>query len=108
QQSLVEAAVRVAPAPAGPGLVPQGDDLELAPGVAAVGRVVRGAGGLGPGRGAAQEGVGLEAMHGLLHVHGPGVQPGGPAPAAEAYEGLHEDPDGEARILLAAALLHAQ
>src|ERR687897_1396186 len=49
QQGVVEAGVGVAGPPAGPGLVAEAQDLQLAPGVAAVGGVEGGPGGLGPG-----------------------------------------------------------
>src|SRR2546421_12649690 len=57
EQGAVEAVVGVALAPAGHGLVAEREDLELAPRVAAVGRVERPTVRLGLGRRSLQEGV---------------------------------------------------
>src|SRR3954451_7871933 len=69
EELLVEARQREVGAPCGPSPLAQAEDLELAPGVAAVGGVEGRPGGLAAGGGALEVGVLFEAEGGFVNRH---------------------------------------
>ncbi len=85
-------------APLAPGPLAQPQDLQLAPGVAAVARVEGAAPGLGRGRRAGQVGVAHEQPGGLLQVHRPGVQADRAGQPGDPDQRFERDADREPRV----------
>src|SRR5580700_9672517 len=108
QQCLVETLQREAGAPFLPGPLAQLEDLQLAPGVTAVGRVERGPPGLGQRGQTEQVSVRLEPARGLLDRHVRGVHADGAGQPSHADQRLQPDADHDPGIGGAEAFLHAQ
>src|SRR5205085_11021736 len=108
EQLLVKPRVRIAAAPTGLRLRAQSDDLELAPRIAAVGRVKSGARRLAGRRGTLEVAVVLEAVHGFVHRHAAGVQPDGDGESGDADQGFERDTDDETGVVGAKTFLDAE
>src|ERR1700722_16110895 len=107
-QRGVEALEREARPPGRPGPVAQRHDLQLSPGVAAVGRVEGRPPGLGERRRAGQVGVGLEPRGRLLHGHARRVHPERAGQPGHPDQGLEPDAEREPRVVGQEPLLDAE
>jgi hypothetical protein len=100
---------RVKPAPQSfPGPLAQLEDLQLAPGVPAVGRVEGGPPGLGQRPGPGQVGVGLEPAGRVADRHPGRVHADGARQPGHPDQRLQPDPDRDPRVVGAEPLFHAQ
>src|ERR1700684_1772786 len=104
----MEAAQRVAGTPRLPSLVAQVKDLQLAPGVPAVGRVEWRAARLGQRGRPGQVRVRLEPAGAFLHGHPGGVQADGAGEPGDPDECLQPDADREPRVVSAEPFLDAE
>src|SRR5258708_17626320 len=93
EHGLVEALQGEAGAPVFPGPLAQLEDLQLAPGVPAVGRVEGGPPGLGQRRGPGQVGVGLEPAGRVVDRHPGRVHADGARQPGHPDQRLPPDPD---------------
>src|SRR5437773_5830529 len=108
EHGLVEALEGEAGGPVLFGPLAQLEDLQLAPGVPAVGRVEGGAPGLGQRRGSGKMSVGLEPAGRVVDGHPGRVHADGARQPGHSYQRLQPDPDRDPRVVGAEPLLHAQ
>src|SRR6266700_2190095 len=108
QHRLVETLQREADAPVLPGTFPELEDLQLAPGIPAVGRVEGGSPGLGQRRGPGQVGIRLEPAGRVVDRHPGRVHPDGARQPGHPHQCLQPDADRDPRVAAAEPLFHAE
>src|SRR5580704_5770453 len=108
QHRLVETLQRESGAPVLPGPFAELEDLQLAPGVPAVGRVEGSPPGLGQRRGPGQVGIRLEPARRVLDRHPGRVHADGARQPGHPHQRLEPDPDRDPRVVGAEPFLHAE